>query len=115
MIVNTNPTYKCEHCRKLYQIKSACIKHEEELCKKNPINHQRCFDGCDHLIKKETEVTYFDHDGYDYQEKRELLYCNHKKEYVYPYWIGNPTLEEDITDNIPNNVMPRECDEFKLY
>ena len=27
-IVYGGSTYKCEHCRKLYQIKSACERHE---------------------------------------------------------------------------------------
>lgn len=114
MKTNTKPTYKCDHCNKLYQVKSACKRHEEELCRKNPKNHHRCFDGCRFLDKKETEVTYFDHNGYDWQEKKELLYCSSKEIFVYPFWIGNPTLQEDILNEVDNVVMPNNCTEFKL-
>lgn len=35
--------YKCDHCRKIYQVKHACERHEK-VCWKNPANHYACFD-----------------------------------------------------------------------
>lgn len=104
--------YKCDHCRKVYQIKRYAIAHEPK-CKKNPINTMRCFDGCIHLIKKEV-VYYFD--GYDgeHEGKKEILFCEAKKEGVYPFWLNNPLLAEDMDSEIPNEVMPKECDLFKF-
>lgn len=110
MITETKEIYKCEYCRKLYQIKKACEAHEPK-CRKNPANKQRCYDGCKHLVKK--EVIYYQ-DTYDgtHEFKKEILYCKAKKEGVYPYWI-NGLLQEDIHDEIPNNVMPKECGAFE--
>jgi len=110
MIIETKEVYKCEHCRKLYQIKKACALHEPK-CKKNPDNKQKCYDGCKHLIKK--EVTY-NWDAYDGEHKsvKEILFCDAKEEGVYPYWI-NGLLQEDINGEIQNNVMPKECNKFK--
>jgi hypothetical protein len=112
MITETKEVYKCEHCRKLYQIKKACIAHEPK-CRKNPINKQRCYDGCKHLVKK--EVTYF-WDAYDgsHESKKEILFCNAKNEGVYPYWLNNPLYQEDIEGEIPNEVMPNECTKFEM-
>ena len=105
------PYYKCDHCRKVYQIKSACEKHEPG-CKKNPANYQPCFD-CDHICKKKVEITHFDHDGYDYQTQKEILFCNSKEVFIHPYWISNPYLQEDIEDEIENIQMPNNCDDYK--
>jgi len=114
MIIETREIYKCDHCRKVYQIKSACIKHEHK-CKKNKANHIRCFDGCIYLVKKETEVTHFDYNGHDHQEKKSLLYCESKKIFLYPYWFNNPVLQEDIKDEVDNVQMPKECDKFNYF
>ena len=48
------------------------------------------------------------------QSKKEILYCDAKKEGVHPFWNNNPLLQEDIHGEIPNNVMPKECDKFEF-
>jgi len=50
MKIITKEIYKCDHCNKCYQIKSACERHET-LCNKNPNNHRPCFE-CNKLTKK---------------------------------------------------------------
>jgi hypothetical protein len=35
--------YRCGHCRKMYQMKYACERHERR-CWKNPANQYACFD-----------------------------------------------------------------------
>ena len=102
--------YECEHCRKYYKLKRFAILHEPK-CRKNPINKQRCYDGCVHLVKK--EVTYFwDHFDGSHESKKEILFCNAKQEGVYPFWMNRPLYQEDIEGEIPNEVMPCECDKF---
>lgn len=111
MKTETKEVYKCDHCRKLYQVKSACIKHEPK-CRNNPENHQRCMDGCSSLIKK--EITYYQDLSYGEREtKREILFCEAKNEGVHPYWI-NGICSDDIDGEIPNNPMPKECDVFNI-
>lgn len=53
MIIKENKTiYLCEYCRKVYQVKPACIKHEK-YCYKNPRNNHACFN-CDFLEVKQS-------------------------------------------------------------
>lgn len=56
MITQTKEIYKCEHCRKLYQIKRFTELHEK-MCNKNPENQRACFT-CKFLEKKETALCY---------------------------------------------------------
>ena len=110
MIINNKPTYKCEFCGKLYQLEKWCIKHEP-ICKKNPINNQKCREGCIYLEPK--EINYLFENPFGSSElKRDGLFCTKKKEFVYPFWCNNPILEEDIIEEIPNNPMPKECNYF---
>lgn len=41
--------YECDHCKKRYFVKHACVKHEK-YCWSNPANHYACFD-CKFLVK----------------------------------------------------------------
>jgi hypothetical protein len=118
MITETKEVYKCEHCRKLYQIKSACISHEPK-CKKNPDNFKICH-GCEFLEKKEVEVNFQDHNGYDHFRKKKLLHCNKLNKYVFPLSIENSGyggyLQEDIGDgDIENEPMPKKCESFESF
>ena len=78
--------YKCEFCGKIYQRKKYAIKHPKK-CRKNPDNKHTCLEYCKYLCKKEIEFTQFDHEGFDYQTKRDALYCEKIKKCVYPFWI----------------------------
>lgn len=118
MITETREVYKCEHCRKLYQIKSACERHEPK-CPKNPDNFKICH-GCEFLEKIEVEVNFQDHNGSDHFVKKKLLHCNKLNKFVYPLSVQNGWnggyLQEDIGDGeIPNEPMPKECDSFESY
>ena len=116
MITITKPTYKCEHCRKLYQMKSACVAHEPR-CVKNPVNKRPCFD-CE--ISKMLEV---DHrfDAYDgeHTETIKVLGCILKKQYLVPPKAehkGNYYEGESLGDGEQENVpMPRTCDSYKEF
>ncbi len=105
MITETKEVYKCEHCRKLYQIKSAAIKHEIR-CKKNPENFRACF-MCKYSIKKEVTI-YEDAYNGEIEFKKELLYCEHFNKFLIPPLAKHKGNYYE-TDPIPNEDMPREC------
>jgi len=109
MIIETKEIYKCKHCRKLYQRKYACEKHENK-CNRNPINASKCLEGCMNLTK--LEVEYIDQiyiNGFidDITKTKNILYCIEKKEGVCPRWV------EPLDIDVPNNVMPKECALYK--
>jgi len=109
VITITKPTYKCEYCRKLYQRKRYCELHEPK-CRKNPENYQACLDGCQFIMKKNTTVYYDTYIGQG-EFKIDLLFCEAKNEFVYPYWV-NGIDEADIEDGLPNNPMPKQCERW---
>lgn len=39
--------YRCEHCGKVYLMKTACLEHEAHRCPRNPENRPMCYD-CKH-------------------------------------------------------------------
>jgi len=104
MIINNKLTYKCEHCRKLYQIQSACEKHEK-ACSKNPENDRACF-GCVHLSKKEYKEF-----GEEYTADRtyNFLYCDKLQHFLYPPIVEHKGSALD-TDDTANEPMPKVCE-----
>ena len=113
MIVKEITIYKCEYCGKIYQRKHFCVSHEPK-CRKNPKNYQPCLDGCVHITKKEA-VFYCQTLHAEYEHNCELLFCNAKNEYIYPYWV-NGYDEADIDDGeTPNNPMPQSCENYKIF
>ena len=101
MIVNNKPTYKCEHCRKLYQIKSACATHEI-ACNKNPENDRACF-GCVFLRKEkhEEEEPYI-------TRTFDFFYCDKLDHFVHPPKVEHKGNAFDTGEyNLP---MRKECD-----
>lgn len=119
VIINNNPTYRCEFCGKVYLQKHWCEKHEPN-CKANPVNFQKCLSGCVFLESKETKYSYQgismgENMGVVHEEKeglKDLTFCTKKKEFIFPFWCGNPILQEDIENETPNEPMPKECTLF---
>lgn len=112
MITETREIYKCGHCRKLYQIKSACIKHEIQ-CSNNPENDRACF-GCVFLEKK--EVLHYSDDPMCEGWKVNVLHCSKIDSYLYPPKVeikGNMYNEFNLAGNIENNPMRKDCDDYK--
>ena len=106
--------YKCEYCNKLYQRKHAAIQHENG-CSKNPNNKRACIvDGiaCDHLIKKRV-WHYFDTPFGEDKQQVDLLYCGHKKIFMYPPKVEAKKNWFELGDEL-NEPMPKECDDYKL-
>jgi len=99
--------YNCDYCKKLYQIKNACLKHESK-CRKNPKNYRPCFDCCQYLEKKKFTIC-VDNEYYTNERALNLFYCKKKELAVCPYWYNEP-YELDETENIH---MPKECEFHK--
>ena len=36
--------YRCEHCGKVYLMKTACLEHEAHRCPRNPETRLMCYD-----------------------------------------------------------------------
>ena len=115
MIIETKEIYKCEYCRKLYQMKHFCISHES-TCMKNPVNFRACI-GCNNLKKKIVDVNFSDYNGNDSFEKRELLYCEKIDQFLYPPKVefkGNAfegaSIDDGTGEEKENNPMRVDCE-----
>jgi len=107
MITKTKEVYFCEYCNKLYQVKSACIKHEPH-CKENPKNKHKCFQFCKHL--KRTKGYTGTCDGYDtYVVPTEFL-CEKKDCTMWSY-----IAERRDIDHCADERMPLECDCYEEF
>lgn len=109
MITETKEIYKCEHCKKLYQLKKYCLLHET-TCKKNKENHRACF-GCNNLTKK-TETIVYDTGYGESQRKVDLLYCTKLDIFLYPPKVEHKGNQYE-THPKENKPMPKECSTFE--
>jgi len=114
MKTETREIYKCDHCRKAYQVKRFAEYHEL-ICSKNPDNDRPCY-SCTHLIKKEA-VIYSGHDNYFTSEpvnvKRYFCYCKKKDIFMFTpknAIKGNFDHIDEDGGNFENHPMPKECD-----
>ena len=117
MITEIREIYKCEHCRKIYQIERFCELHELK-CIKNPINFMACID-CDHAVKKTMNYTKWIPCLINGEQESEAIikafWCNKKGHWIYPSTrVLYPIIRDDIKDEIENKPMPSEC-EFASY
>jgi len=110
MIIETKEVYKCEHCRKLYQIKTACEKHEFK-CLKNPDNFRICH-GCDHLEVQERAYYYDTFHGEDSRNVK-VFYCSKVDTLLYPIRIELGDNGAFDFGDILNKPMKKECKHFE--
>ena len=104
--------YKCDFCSKKYERKSAAITHEEK-CLKRPENVVICH-GCNFIQDREVQHTTFDHNGSDYQSPVKVFYCPKIVSYIYPPYINNPYLAENLGEgDLDNVVMKTECGHYQ--
>ena len=113
MKIQTKEIYKCSYCYKLYQIKSACIKHELS-CKKRPDYFRPCYD-CMNAIKINVKAkhTYINEQTGDYVDGTvKIIFCKAKQCGIYPLSVAVKDNAWKLLDydNVP---MPTECDLFK--
>ena len=110
MITITKPTYKCEHCSKLYQREGFAVKHEVS-CAKNPLNKRKCFDckHCDFIEDSIYEDTWM---GTEEEIKVKTFFCNAKDHYLHPPKAEHKGNVYEFGDK-DNEPMPMECEKFK--
>lgn len=109
MKIEIKEIYKCDHCNKLYQIKSWAEQHEEG-CNKNPDNFRACF-GCKHLCKKNVDYWF---DTYHGEDSKDVLvfYCEKIDSCLYPPKVELAKKWFDFGD-INNQPMKKKCEFFK--
>lgn len=113
MKIKQNTTlYICEHCRKAYQVKPACEKHEQ-WCTKNPTNFVRC-SGCTYLEEREKNLDEYYGDRTFYKTSKSF-FCTKKNIEVYPVKVAKLKLPEKYPDDFENaERMPTECEYFEF-
>ena len=109
MIIETKEVYKCEHCRKMYQRKWLCEKHEAG-CKKRPDYLRPCH-SCKILNKvKETILAgYGDIWGNEAERVVEVLFCKSRDCFIYPPSVASKGNMFDMGDKL-NEEMPKRCE-----
>tara|TARA_R110000796_G_scaffold88978_1_gene192345 strand:+ start:2235 stop:2600 length:366 start_codon:yes stop_codon:yes gene_type:complete len=117
MISEVREIYKCEHCRKVYQRKHACISHEPK-CRKNPVNIPKC-NNCNFLqsVDMRYEPTYQSYMNNDDLSKGRCFKCTSKEIYMFHPSTkhgeyGIPDYVEIDGNEIVQEEMPKECDKF---
>lgn len=109
MKTETREIYKCDFCRRLYQIKKFAALHEK-CCNKNPENQRACLE-CQHLKKKNFDFYYDTCDGEDYRTIS-LFHCDKINAFLHlpkNEHKGN-VIDTGDDSNIP---MRKECDKYK--
>jgi len=114
MKTKTTEIYICDHCKKWYQRKWLCEKHEKR-CSYNPDNQRACF-GCVYVeMKNETIGSGISNTltGEEEEMNVQVLFCSKKQHYIYPPKAEHKGNAFDMGDyeNLP---MPKECELQKL-
>ena len=109
MKIQTKEIYKCDFCKKLYQIKSACEKHELS-CKKSPDYIRPCH-SCNVLkMTKETIMAgYGDRYGQEAEREVNVLFCQKRDCFIHPPSVAAKGNSFDMGDK-SNIEMPKECE-----
>ena len=109
MKVLDKPIYQCEHCRKLYQIKSYAEKHETK-CRQNPANDRPCY-WCINLEMREEEYHFDTYCGSDSRIVN-ALYCKAREIFIHPQKVADSDMGPYEFGDTCNEVMPKSCDIF---
>ena len=104
--------YKCEYCSKLYQMRYYAERHETR-CRKNPENNRLCMD-CIHL-ENAVETYYFDTFNGECERTVKVLKCGKKGIYVYPVSVKFSQMGPYEFDDIANEEMKKECDDYAIF
>ena len=111
MKTETKEIYKCDFCKKLYQIRRFAELHEK-FCSKNPDNDRKCF-WCKYFKKKKVVIYCDSSNGeYDFERNLELFYCDKIDSFIYPPKVEHKGNSFDLNDD-SNEPMRRECDEYE--
>ena len=109
MKIETKEIYKCEHCRKLYQVKKACEKHEAG-CKKRPDYLRPCH-SCKVLAKRD-EVVYYDTWSGEGERTVSVLFCGKRDCFIHPPSVASKGIAFDMGYKL-NVEMPKQCEFYE--
>lgn len=109
MIVATETTYRCEHCRKLYVREHFAVTHEAN-CKNNPVNARPCF-YCPHLEKVQREYCFDTYHGDDVRMVG-VLFCSKVDSCLYPPAVERSGQGPYELGDDSNEPMPKACKYF---
>lgn len=92
--------FRCDFCGKLYLRKSACLKHEENRCTRNPKLRPLCLD-CKHyrenIDKYDIEEISYSVDSPFGEEERNILFNPNKCDVTDCKLYYNIKLTDDLT------------------
>lgn len=109
MITETREIYKCEYCKKMYQLKRFAEQHEKR-CSKNPDNYRKCLDSCRNLKMEETTI-YYDTYNSDGQRDVNLFFCEKINSFLFPPKVEYKGNSFELWDEDElNSPMKKECD-----
>jgi len=108
MKIEIREIYKCEYCRKVYQIKPHCLKHELS-CKKRPDYLRPCHN-CK-ILKKVKETIwagYGDECGNECERVVEVLFCEKLDSFIHPPSVAAKGNAFEMAKL--NIEMPKKCE-----
>lgn len=105
--------YRCEFCKKEYQVGAACKVHEIR-CVNNPDNKIACI-GCDFIQTVEKGVGYENDYGYTEMKSSNGFFCKKKGIGMYP----PKAVHKDLIRRFPETFkgeerMPTECNLYEF-
>jgi hypothetical protein len=109
MKIETVEAYKCDYCKKLYQRKWFCEKHELS-CKKRPDYLRPCH-SCK-ILRKQTETIfagYGDMNGNEAERVVNVLFCEKRDCFIHPPSVAAKGNAFDM-GNKSNEEMPKQCE-----
>lgn len=109
MIETKKTCYRCEFCRKLYELKNFAESHEIN-CVKNPANSRPCF-FCEQAEMREQEYWFDTYCGDDSKIVK-ALYCKAKETFIYPPKVGRSHNGPYEFGDESNKPMPKTCNIF---
>lgn len=109
MKIETREIYKCEYCRKMFQLKRFCEKHEQ-ACKKRPDYLRPCHN-CKILTKKRETIWagYGDQFGNEQERVVDVLFCSKRDCFIYPPSVAAKGNAFDMGEKC-NEEMPKTCE-----
>ena len=94
--------YRCDYCRKIYQVKAWAVVHEKR-CYNNPENDRPCF-SCESLEKRKTTVWFEDQEN-----KWSLFFCKESGEFLIPPISAHRGKCCVLDSDLVNVLMPKKC------
>lgn len=116
---STKKVYTCDHCKKIYFRKHACINHEL-ACTRNPENINPCLQGCAYLENHESEVSFdtyiMDYEGVNILKefKAKCFYCTKKDIMMFPFSANRIAERFDLEEQGQYPMPVKTCEDFKV-